>query len=144
MEFLVARGEWIGLESIDGTLHGGVRSGIMATNYAPLSFGERPKGYLEDHRMKNNQKWYTQCFVNSVPTGTTLAGDMTPRERESSISLRHRREELGVTIDESRCTGKRTIVTRTGKRVAATVPVSDLERLEELASFLCWSLRRLM
>ena len=53
----------------------------MATNYAPLSFGERPKGYLEDHRMKNNQKWYTQCFVNSVPTGTTLAGDMTPRER---------------------------------------------------------------
>nr|GKH16575.1 hypothetical protein CE91St29_08880 [Corynebacterium striatum] len=62
MEFLVARGEWIGLESIDGTLHGGVRSGIMATNYAPLSFGERPKGYLEDRRMKNNQKWYTQYF----------------------------------------------------------------------------------
>ncbi|WP_371132820.1 type II toxin-antitoxin system prevent-host-death family antitoxin [Corynebacterium phoceense] len=51
---------------------------------------------------------------------------------------------MGVTIDESRFTGKRTIVTRNGKRLAAIVPVSDLERLEELASFLCWSLRRSM
>ncbi|TQE43300.1 MULTISPECIES: type II toxin-antitoxin system prevent-host-death family antitoxin [Corynebacterium] len=46
---------------------------------------------------------------------------------------REHRDELGVTIDESRFTGKRTIVTRNGKRVAAIVPVSDLERLEELA-----------
>ncbi|WP_368527312.1 type II toxin-antitoxin system prevent-host-death family antitoxin [Corynebacterium phoceense] len=57
---------------------------------------------------------------------------------------RDHRDELCATIDESRFTGKRTIVTRTGKRVAAIVPVSDLERLEEFASFLCWSLRRSM
>ncbi|WP_422865783.1 type II toxin-antitoxin system prevent-host-death family antitoxin [Corynebacterium phoceense] len=57
---------------------------------------------------------------------------------------REHRDELGVTIDESRFTGKRTIVTRNGKRVAAIVPVNDLERFEELASFLCWSLRRSM
>ncbi|HJG42749.1 type II toxin-antitoxin system prevent-host-death family antitoxin [Corynebacterium phoceense] len=57
---------------------------------------------------------------------------------------RDHRDEVGVIIDESRFTGKRTIVTRNGKRLAAIVPVSDLERLEELASFLCWSLRRSM
>lgn len=50
----------------------------------------------------------------------------------STLTASDAREHFSELLEKARHTGERTIITRRGRKLAAVVPVQDLELLEEL------------
>lgn len=57
---------------------------------------------------------------------------MATLEMNRKLPLRQLRDDLGSIVNETSYTGKRTVITRNGKDVAAIISIEDLELIEQL------------